>query len=434
MLRALYRLARRSLRQPDAPELRHEFARWARPWTVLFLALMAVVYGGIILVALWPLDLVLLSEAQRGGFALLRLANVFVSAACLYALSTRWARRHLEGLAGATLLAYTALGAWNAAVLPHDPFYWPGVFAPLGVSVMLLPLGRRVVWTIAVGALHNVAWYARDPSALKSPTTLPSLALYLTAVVIAIAFGNGVYDFAWRVFLAQREIRRFNQRLEGDVRDKTSEIRRLAQRVERLHEDEKRRLASELHDELGQSLTALRLEAAMLERGADPKTAARALHGQLDELFESVRWLVSSLRPKALEERGLVAGCEWLVERFELRTGVDVAAHFDEIDGAGAAASLTLFRVLQESLTNVARHAEAKRVSVSLRRYGDAVLLRVEDDGRGIPPGSPAGNGLSAMRERALAIGARLTIEPGNPGTTIALTVPLEAAPPGATS
>lgn len=429
MLRALFRLGRRSFRQPDDPGLRDDFARWARPWTAFFLALMALVYGGVILLALWPLDLITMSDVGvRSGFAWLRLANAGVSVLCLVLLGTRWARRHLEALAGGTLLLYTVLGAWNAAALPHDPFYWPGAFAPLGVGVMMVPMARRVAWTLVIGVAHNVAWYGRVPHTLRDAATLPTLALFVTAMVMGVGIGQAVYVFAWRVFRAQREIRGFNQRLEADVRDKTSEVRRLAQRVERLHEDEKRRLASELHDELGQSLTALRLEAAMLERGADPKVSAQALHAQLDELFESVRWLVSSLRPKALDERGLVAGCEWLVERFELRTGVETTAHFDDIEAVGESASLTLFRVLQESLTNVARHAEAKRVSVSLRRYGDALLLRVEDDGRGIPPGSPTGNGLTAMRERALATGATLAIEPGNPGTTITLTVPLAAS------
>src|SRR5262249_22519750 len=154
--------------------------------------------------------------------------------------------------------------------------------------------------------------------------------LFVAAMVLGLANGQALYLFAWQVFRRQRELDRrrgeladFNQKLESEVSRQTSELRRLAQRVERLHEDERRRLASELHDELGQTLTALRLGVAMLEKGDDPAKSASALHGQLDDLFESIRWIVSSLRPKALEERGLVAGCEWLVERFQARTGVE---------------------------------------------------------------------------------------------------------------
>jgi signal transduction histidine kinase len=434
--RALQRFARRALRHRPDRSLQRAFDVWARPWTTLFLVIGMIAYGAIVLLALWPLDWLTFADSpERASFAWLRASNLAICGISLVGVTTRFVRRHVVAWTGCTVVACGLSGAWNASRLPHDPFYWPGIFALIGLGFLLVPLLQRLVWVAVLGVGYNVIWYARNPAQWRDPATPPMLALFFGAMVLAVANGQAIHSFAWQVFHRQRELDRkrselfdFNQQLESEVTRKTSELRRLAQRVERLHEDERRRLASELHDELGQTLTALRLEVAMLEKEADAKKSAGALHAQLDDLFESVRWLVSSLRPKALEERGLVAGCEWLVERFRARTGVETEAVFEEV-AIDEGESLTVFRVLQEALTNVARHADARRVVIGLGEERDSIALSIEDDGVGIPADmGTEGHGLRAMRERALAIDATLVIEPRAPGTRIVLRLPRGAS------
>jgi signal transduction histidine kinase len=209
------------------------------------------------------------------------------------------------------------------------------------------------------------------------------------------------------------------------VRARTEDLAVLARRIERVHEDERRRLAHELHDELGQSLTALRLELAALDDRALGEDAREALDARLDELLESVHWTVSSLRPKPLEEHGLGEGCRWLVDRFRVKSRIEVSLTLELGSEPPPDVALTLFRVLQESLTNVAKHAEARAVHITLRGDRERLVLEVRDDGVGFDPGATSsGHGLSGMRERALAVGGALALRPSKSGTEVVLTVP----------
>jgi signal transduction histidine kinase len=266
-----------------------------------------------------------------------------------------------------------------------------------------------------------------------------------------------VYLFAWQIFRDRQMLRAgqeklraghekqramaeelagWNERLRREVDARTADLQRLARRLEEVHEDERRRLAHELHDELGQSLTALRLEVAVLGRHGLSREQRRALDARLDELLESVQWTVSSLRPKALEEQGLAPACEWLLARFAAQTGLDVESSIDAHAAPSAETSLAVFRVLQEALTNVGKHAEASGVSIALVREGDEIVLSVTDDGAGFEPSEAprarGGHGLLGMRERALAIGGSVEIEgrhvgaDGQPaGTRVVLRVPV---------
>jgi signal transduction histidine kinase len=450
VLRALHRYARLALpRGPDAAERAREgaaFERWARPWLVLYTAVTALVYGGVLLVLTWPLDHALLGDdAERASFAALRATNTAVALVSLLGLLLSPVRRHVTAWCGLTLVAYSIGGSFHASALPHDPFFWPAVFSPLGTSAMLVAFAPRVAWTLAIGAAHVATWYLRRPEAWAAPETPASLGLYAHALVFSIGLGHVVHLFAWQIFRDRqkqramaRELEGWNERLRREVDARTADLRRLARRLEDVHEDERRRLAHELHDELGQSLTALRLEVAVLGRHGLSREQRRALDARLDELLESVQWTVSSLRPKALEEQGLVPACEWLLARFAAQTGLDVDSAIDEAAAPSAETSLAVFRVLQEALTNVGKHAEASGVSVSLAREGDDIVLSVTDDGAGFDlpsePRAEGGHGLLGMRERALAIGGTVEIEghhvgaDGQPaGARVVLRVPVRA-------
>ncbi|HET9544389.1 MAG TPA: GAF domain-containing sensor histidine kinase [Gaiellaceae bacterium] len=196
-------------------------------------------------------------------------------------------------------------------------------------------------------------------------------------------------------------------------------------------ETERRRLALELHDETGQELTSILLglrgveEAQTDEERASAIAEVRALAVQT---LQNVRRLAVELRPKALDDFGLVPALERLAESFGERTGMKV-----EVESAGLDARLpelvetTLYRVVQEALTNVVKHAQAGHVSIVLARRGSAATAVVEDDGRGFDPASENGGiGLAGMRERLALIGGRLEVESGpGVGTTIVAEAPL---------
>ncbi|MGW3499068.1 HAMP domain-containing sensor histidine kinase [Streptomyces sp. NPDC001020] len=199
-------------------------------------------------------------------------------------------------------------------------------------------------------------------------------------------------------------------------------------RVLLAQEAERRRIAQELHDEVGQSMTAILLS---LKRSADE--ADEPLRGELQQVQEitresldEVRRLVRRLRPGVLDDLGLISALTSLTTDFAAHTGLRVLRRFDtDLPALAEEAELVLYRVAQESLTNVARHADADRVEVSLSHADGTVVLAVSDDGRGTAA-SCEGAGIRGMRERALLIGATLDVAPApRTGTRIRLTVPV---------
>jgi len=215
------------------------------------------------------------------------------------------------------------------------------------------------------------------------------------------------------------------ERLEGE-RAASSARAILAQEAER------RRIAQELHDEVGQSMTAVLLA---LKRASDE--ASQPLRGELQqaqeitrESLDEVRRLVRRLRPGVLDDLGLVSAVTSLATEFATHTGLRVRRRFDsDLPSLDHETELVIYRVAQESLTNAARHAEARSVEVSLRGADGCVVLEVGDDGRGIGA-AREGAGLRGMRERALLIGAGLDITSPDStsatpaGTRVRLTVP----------
>ncbi|MET8147877.1 HAMP domain-containing sensor histidine kinase [Actinoplanes sp. NPDC049668] len=195
-------------------------------------------------------------------------------------------------------------------------------------------------------------------------------------------------------------------------------------------ENERRRIAQELHDEIGQTLTAVLLQ---MKRVAD--LAPPELRGELYQVQESVRdsldeirRIARRLRPGVLEELGLIAALRSLFAEVVEHSGLQIRRDFaPDLPALSEEAELVLYRVTQEGLTNVARHAAAHRVDITLAPRHDGVRLQIRDDGRGIDGGSE-GAGIRGMRERALLVGARLSIGPrGDGGTEVTLDIPAGA-------
>ncbi len=212
-------------------------------------------------------------------------------------------------------------------------------------------------------------------------------------------------------------------RLETERRDSGAKMLSAQER-------ERVRLARELHDEIGQSVTGLMLE---LDRVAE--RAPLGLEAEVREAQEvsraisgEVREIVRRLRPEALDDLGLVSAIVALTEQFAASTSISVARRIDrEMPALSADAELVVYRVAQEGLTNVARHAKASEVALALGAIDGDVVLEVSDDGVGID-GSEPRSGILGMRERAMLVGARLKLEAGRAGrgTRVVLRVPVE--------
>jgi signal transduction histidine kinase len=203
--------------------------------------------------------------------------------------------------------------------------------------------------------------------------------------------------------------------------------------VQRAREEERTRVAREIHDELGQALTAIKIDLASLIRDlpADKKqeTKAESVLRLVDHTIESVRRISTELRPGILDDLGLVAAIEWAAEEFQARTGTSCRLHLPEndivIDTERATA---IFRIFQETLTNIARHANATQVDITLSKDDGDIVLEVRDNGSGIAEEqlSTAGSlGILGMRERALLFGGEFTISgAAGKGTIVRARIP----------
>jgi signal transduction histidine kinase len=223
------------------------------------------------------------------------------------------------------------------------------------------------------------------------------------------------------------------RRAEEAARHSAERLEALSRRLVEVQEEERRRLARELHDDVGQVLTSLKFAveagaAALPEAAAAKMNEARAL---IDEALARVRELSSDLRPALLDHLGLLPAVRGLIERYTAGTGVRVSFQHAELDGRLAPELETAaYRIVQEALTNVARHAGVKEAAVRLWVDAGRLQVQVEDEGPGFDPGpvlaAGRSNGLPGMHERVMLLGGRLVIEsaPGS-GTHLLAELPL---------
>jgi two-component system, NarL family, sensor histidine kinase UhpB len=209
-----------------------------------------------------------------------------------------------------------------------------------------------------------------------------------------------------------------------------SERRESAHRALMVQEGERQRIARELHDEVGQTLTGVMLQVESLAAVIPDERRE-----QLNELRETarqgtedVRRIARRLRPEALEDLGLQSALAALAGRIGEQAHIPIGRHLDPQIGLSEQQELVVYRVAQEALTNVARHAKAERAHLRLERDESHALLIVRDDGRGLDPGArSSSHGIRGMRERAMLIGAELAIGPApGRGTEVKLTIPLD--------
>ena len=223
------------------------------------------------------------------------------------------------------------------------------------------------------------------------------------------------------------------RRAEQDRRASSEQLRHLAAHLLSVRDEERARLSREVHDELGQSLTAVTMDLAWLE-GRLPRSNGpmlqriRSTRQLADGMIQSIRRISTELRPAVLD-LGLAAAVEWQVQDFQTRSGIQCNVRLLTREVVPANASTAMFRIFQETLTNVARHAKATRAEVVLQKQRDRLVLLIHDNGRGFDQADPSLSkslGLLGMRERAAILGGRVEIStaPGK-GTTVTAWIPL---------
>jgi signal transduction histidine kinase len=229
----------------------------------------------------------------------------------------------------------------------------------------------------------------------------------------------------------QKVLQQERDLLERQVRERTATLAELATHLQLVREEERGHLARELHDELGALLTAAKLDVARLKSrlGTQSPEVSQRLQHLTESLNSGIalkRRIIEDLRPSSLSNLGLTASLEILAREFSERSGVEITTGLEQVD-LDESRQLTVYRLVQESLTNVGKYAEAKQVEISVRNYGNHVEVDIKDDGKGFDVGDirPSTHGLAGMRHRVEAAGGRLTVSsaPGS-GTRISAVLP----------
>jgi len=223
------------------------------------------------------------------------------------------------------------------------------------------------------------------------------------------------------------------KRAEQELRASSEQLRNLAAHLLSVREEERARISREVHDELGQSLTAVKMDLAWLagrlpQRNGPILKRIRATRQLADSIIQSIRRISTELRPAVLD-LGLAAAVEWQVQEFQARSGIQCTVRLLAREEVASNASTAMFRIFQETLTNVARHAKATRAEVVLQKQRDRLVLLIRDNGRGFDQADPSLSkslGLLGMRERAAILGGKVNISsaPGK-GTTVSAWIPL---------
>lgn len=248
---------------------------------------------------------------------------------------------------------------------------------------------------------------------------------------------------------AQVELQRAHDELESLVEKRTLALRRLSAKIMRVQDEERRRIARELHDGLGQWLAAaqINLDIALLNNPGKPSPILQETRKLVDHAVSSIRTMSYLLHPPLLDEAGFEAAAHWFIDGFAQRTDMEIKANFSH-SGNHAGTSklprlpevveLALFRALQEGLINAHRHSASPNVEVKYERRPDLVSLEIQDFGRGLPQsvmerfertGTGSGVGLAGIRERVKELGGDFTIRSTSAGTTLRSSVPLSQEP-----
>ncbi|HVI08549.1 MAG TPA: sensor histidine kinase [Candidatus Binatia bacterium] len=373
------------------------------------------------------------------------------------------------------------LRAFLDPALGHVAFY-ATVYMAVAWSAIVCGLAPSIVTTLA-GFFGILYWFV-DPrhslSVVRRPPEIHAIIGFFLVCSVLIALGvanrrkqiklDGIIlaltaEAAERQ-RAEQELKKAHDQLEERVEERTAalsqalsrlrtevqvreraeeQLRHLTVRPMTTQEEERRRIARELHDSAGQTLAAIKMTMASLQfnanKGANVASVLGELNGLVDEVLQEIRTASYLLHPPLLDEAGIASAARWFVEGFAKRSGIQMVCSIpDRVERQPRVVELVLFRVLQESLTNVHRHSGASSASVSLEVQKTKLRLEIRDNGTGITgsrlselSGSAAasGVGIAGMRERLRELGGTLEIDSRENGTTVTASLPLMQVSPG---
>lgn len=247
---------------------------------------------------------------------------------------------------------------------------------------------------------------------------------------------------------AEEDLQRAHDELESLVERRTLALRKLSARLMRVQDEERRRIARELHDGLGQWLAAaqINLDIALINNSGKPAPILQETRKLVDHAVSSIRTMSYLLHPPLLDEAGFEAAAHWFIDGFAKRTSMEIRANFPPPESSSVQSAkykrmpevveLALFRVLQEGLINAHRHSATPSVEVRFKRNSDVVTLEIRDFGRGLPQavmerfqrtGTGSGVGLAGIRERIKELGGEFTVSSDSNGTTLCCVAPLRS-------
>jgi signal transduction histidine kinase len=339
-------------------------------------------------------------------------------------------RFRLYDAGAASSAAPAAAKKWllfDSSQLDQYPTVNAGVDDPNSVFTHVLPMevgGRN--WEVHFSAPKNVIIERIDA---LSPWLVLGVGLLSSALIFGMF--HSLASSRGRAVEIANEMTR-------DLRDSTEQLQAMSRRLVDVQESERRQLARELHDRVGQNLTALSISLDILKtqighNGNEPfRHRLDDAAVLLESTAGSIENVMSELRPPMLDDYGLLPALQWYAAEFSSRTGVEVSVHGnDQLERMPQAGEIALFRIVQEALNNVAKHAQARHVHIALEREGSRYALSVSDDGVGMGAASPVaarqrrGLGMVTMRERTQAVGGEFEIGPApGRGTRVVVRVP----------
>ena len=363
-------------------------------------------------------------------------------------------------------------------ILGHVAFYVT-IYIVVAYCAVLCGLGPAIL-TGVVGFLGVFYWFVDPRHSLMPirPSEVHGVVGFVLVTAVLMVLGEATRNKQSRLNSsivalraearerqrAEDELRRAHDELELRVRQRTSELtetlsrlqaevkvredaesqlRQLSLRLMTLQDEERRHIARELHDSAGQTIAAMKMSIALIRR-IDPSLPALQpliddLNALADNALQEIRTTSYLLHPPLLDESGVASAARWFVEGFARRSGIHVHCDIPQkMERPSRHCELVLFRVLQESLTNVHRHSSASDVSVRLRCQANRFELEIADNGRGIPEdrllhfhasGGNSGVGVTGMRERVRELGGQFEISSRNTGTTVRVLLPVASRP-----
>jgi Signal transduction histidine kinase len=378
--------------------------------------------------------------------------------AAILAVLLRWLLDPILGHLAFYVTIYVAV-AYCALLCGYRPAILSGLLGFLGVLYWFVD-PRRTFLPIRLAEIHGVVGFFLVTAvliALGQANRSKQLRLNHTIVALTaeaherqraeeeLRQAHGELEL--RVNHRTAELSQALARLESEVsvrEDAEAQLRHLSIRLMSLQDEEHRRIARDLHDTVGQTLAAMKMSIALIHRSESAAPGLQPLIDDLnalaDEALQEVRTASYLLHPPLLDEAGIASAARWFAEGFARRSGIEVHCDIEEaMERPPRDCELVLFRILQESLTNVHRHSAASAARVRLTRSHDGFELEVSDNGKGIPEehlrrfatsSNKAGVGITGMRERVRELGGHLEIKPVQPGTSISVVLPARPLSP----